>query len=55
MHMVWHDFHLNDFKATFGVNFLYQCFQPNIYAIVQDLAAVFWAPDHMIFAEVTTL
>lgn len=52
MHMVWHNFHLNNLDAVFIADFRYESIQMHINAIVQDLAAIFWAPDHMIFAGV---
>ena len=52
MHMVRHNFHLNDVDAIFIANFFYEAFQPNVYTIDQNLAAVFWTPDHVIFAGV---
>lgn len=52
MHMVWHNFHLNDVDAIFITDFFYEGFQPYINAIDQDLTAVFWTPNHMIFAGV---
>ena len=52
MYMVRHDFHLYDVDAIFLANSLYQLFQPCIDTIDQDLTAVFWTPNHMIFAGV---
>ena len=52
MHMVRHNFHLNDVDAIFIANFFYEAFQPHVYTIDQNLAAVFWTPDHVIFAGV---
>ena len=52
MHMVWHNFHLNDVDVVVITDFFYEGFQSFINAIDQDLTAVFWTPNHMIFARV---
>ena len=52
MHMIRHDLHLDDVDAKFLTGFLYQFFQANIYTIDQYLSAIFWTPDHMVFAGV---
>lgn len=50
--MVWHDFHLYDVDVKLIADFLYEFLQSHIDAIDQDLSAVFWTPDHMIFTGV---
>ena len=50
--MVWHNFHLNDVDVVVITDFFYEGFQSYINAIDQDLTAVFWTPNHMIFARV---
>ena len=50
--MIWHDFHLYDIDAKFMTNFIYEFLQAGIDTIDQDLTAVFWTPDHMVFARV---
>ncbi len=52
MHMIWHDFHLYDIDAEFTTNSVYEFLQAYIDTIDQDLSAVFWTPDYMIFARV---
>ena len=52
MYMVRHDFHLYDVDAKLVANFLYEFLQSHIDTIDQDLSAVFWTPDHMIFTGV---
>ena len=52
MHMIWHDLHLNDINAQLSASFKNQFFQPDINAIDQNLTAIFWTPNHMIFAGV---
>lgn len=52
MHMVWHDFHLDDIDVAFFADSLYQLFQTHINSIDQDLTAIFWAPNHMVLAGV---
>ena len=52
MHMVWHNFHLNDVDTIFIADFFYESFQPYINAIGQNLTAIFWTPYYMIFAGV---
>ena len=52
MHMVRHDFHLYVVDTKLIADFLYEFLQANIDTIDQDLAAVFWTPDHMVFAGV---
>lgn len=52
MHMVWHNFHLNDVDAVFTTNFFYKGFQAYINTIDQDFTSIFWTPHHMIFAGV---
>jgi len=52
MDVVRHDFHLYDVDAELLADFLYEFLQAHIDTIDQDLAAVFWTPDHMIFAGV---
>ena len=52
MHMIWHDFRLNEAKSPFLANLLKQRFEPVIHPIDQDLSAVFWTPNHMIFARI---
>jgi len=52
MHMIWHDFHLNDVDTVFVTDFFYEGFQSYINTIDQDLASIFWTPDHMILAGV---
>ena len=52
MHIVRHDFHLNEAKTSFLTNLLNQRFEASIHSIDQDLSAVFWTPNHMIFARI---
>lgn len=52
MHMVGHDFHLYDVNMKLITDFFYKLIQSCINTIDQDLTAVFWTPDHMIFARV---
>mgnify|MGYP004543594335 CR=1 FL=1 len=52
MDVVGHDFHLYDVDVVFAADFLYEFLQAYIDTVDQDLAAVFWTPNHMIFARV---
>ena len=52
MHMVWHDFHLNEVEGSLSTNLLNKRFEPAVYPIDQDLTAIFWTPDHMIFTRI---
>ena len=52
MDVVGHDFHLYDVDAVFVADFLYEFLQSHIDTIDQDLAAIFWTPNHMILARV---
>ena len=52
MDVVGHDFHLYDVDMVFFADIFYEFLQANIDTIDQDLTAVFWTPNHMIFAGV---
>lgn len=55
MNMVWHDFHLDDLELVFLGNLCDKFLQSCIYAVHQNLAAVFWAEHDMILAGINDI
>ena len=52
MHMVWHDFHLNDFKTVLVSDGLHKFLQSRVHAIDQHFATVFRAKHNMILTGI---
>ena len=52
MHMIWHNFHFNDFSVDLRSYFIKQLLY---YPVHKNLAPIFWTPNHMIFARINNI
>ena len=49
MYMVWHDFHLDDFKVVFGRDGLYELLQSYIHTIYEHFSTILRTEYNVIF------